>query len=104
MDNPLTFGDNGGTDKVVTLTSTPISIDKTISAWGETDFGSLIFQKLQDYKNISNDFNIYPNPANKTLTFSLPENTSTTDCFLFDNAGKEVKRFTISGGENLVDV
>ncbi|MFM7662530.1 MAG: T9SS type A sorting domain-containing protein [Bacteroidota bacterium] len=47
---------------------------------------------------------IYPNPASETLTISLPENASTTDCILVDNAGKEVQRFTISGGENLVDV
>ncbi len=47
---------------------------------------------------------IFPNPASETLTIALPENASTTDCTLFDNLGKEVKRFTVSGGENLVDV
>ena len=47
---------------------------------------------------------IFPNPANETLTISLPENASTTDCIIFDNAGKEVKRFTISGGDNQVDI
>ncbi len=55
---------------------------------------------------ISSQSNIqlFPNPASETLTISLPENASTTECILFDNAGKEMKRFSVSGGENLVDV
>ena len=47
---------------------------------------------------------IFPNPTSESLTISLPENASTTDCMLLDNLGNEVKRFTISGGENLVNV
>jgi hypothetical protein len=35
---------------------------------------------------------------------SLPENASRTNCILFDNLGKEVKRYTVSGGENLVGI
>ncbi len=48
--------------------------------------------------------NIFPNPASESLTISLPNNASTTDCILFDNLGKEVRRFSISGGENMVNV
>ena len=40
----------------------------------------------------------------KIKTITLTNNTSTTECFLFDNLGKEVKRFRVTGGENLVDV
>ena len=54
--------------------------------------------------NLQSEIRIFPNPANEILTISLPENASTTDCILVDNAGKEVKRFTISGGENQVDI
>ncbi len=55
---------------------------------------------------ISSQSNIqlFPNPASETLTISLPENASTTECILVDNLGKEMKRFSVSGGENLVDV
>ena len=55
---------------------------------------------------ISSQSNIqlFPNPASETLTISLPENALTTDCILFDNLGKEMKRFSVSGGENLMDV
>jgi hypothetical protein len=48
--------------------------------------------------------NIYPNPASEMLTISLPENTSNSDCILFDNVGKEVMQFVIYGGENVVDI
>ena len=104
MDYPLAFWDNGGTYKVVALTSSPVSIDKTVSAWGETDFWVYEFSKIAGLQEISNDFNIFPNPASETLTISLPENASTTECILYDNLGKEMKRFRVSGGENLVDV
>jgi hypothetical protein len=55
---------------------------------------------------ISSQSNIqlFPNPTSETLTISLPENASTTDCVLVDNLGKEMKRFSVSGGENLVDI
>jgi hypothetical protein len=52
----------------------------------------------------NSEFNIFPNPTSKTLTISLPENATTTECILVDNLGKEMKRFSVSGGENLVDV
>jgi hypothetical protein len=52
----------------------------------------------------SSPIQIFPNPANEILTISLPENASTTDCILVDNTGKEVKRLTVSGGENQVDI
>jgi len=48
--------------------------------------------------------NIFPNPASETLTISLPENTSKNDCILVDNAGKEVKQFTISSVDNIVNI
>jgi hypothetical protein len=58
---------------------------------------------LQDNEKTS-QIKLFPNPTSKTLTISLLENTLTTNCFLMDNLGKEVKRFTVTGGENLVDV
>jgi len=58
---------------------------------------------IEEYPKV-NDISIFPNPASETFTISLPDNTSTTDCILFDNAAQEVMRFTVSGGENLVDV
>ena len=47
---------------------------------------------------------IFPNPASEYFNISFPENASTNDCVLFDNLGKEVKRFLVSGGENQVDI
>lgn len=64
----------------------------------------LDINSISELNNGDNLINIYPNPASETITISLPENASTTDCILVDNAGKEVKRFTISGGENQVDI
>ena len=58
----------------------------------------------ENMTNSENKINIFPNPTSETLTISLPENASTTDCVLVDNLGKEMKRFSVSGGENLVDV
>jgi len=58
---------------------------------------------IEEYLKV-NGISIFPNPASETFTISLPDNTSTTDCILFDNAAQEVMRFTVSGGENLVDV
>ena len=54
--------------------------------------------------DLESNIQLFPNPASETLTISLPENASTTECILFDNAGKEMKRFRVSGGENLVDI
>ena len=64
----------------------------------------LDINSISELNNGDNLIDIYPNPTSESLTISLPENASTTDCILFDNAGKEVKRFSVSGGENLVDV
>ena len=58
----------------------------------------------ENLANSKNNIELFPNPASETLTISLPENASTTDCILVDNLGKEVKRFMVTGGENLVDV
>jgi hypothetical protein len=55
-------------------------------------------------EELETDLSVYPNPASEALTISLPENASTTDCILFDNLGKEVKRFTVSGDEHVLDV
>ncbi len=79
--------------------STPNGVGVYVVKIGEN--GNTTF--LNEF-TIKNDVNIFPNPASETLTISLPENTSITDCILVDNAGKEVQRFTISGGENVVDV
>lgn len=49
-------------------------------------------------------FNIFPNPTYETLTISLYENTEKTDCIVFDNAGKEINRFIVSGGDNFLNV
>ena len=54
--------------------------------------------------NLQSEIQLFPNPASETLTISLPENNPNTDCILFDNLGKELRRFVVTGGENLVDV
>ena len=56
--------------------------------------------------DVENDFivNIFPNPANENLMVSLPENTLSTACILFDNLGKEIARYTIYGGENNLNI
>jgi hypothetical protein len=55
---------------------------------------------------IDNDFivNIFPNPANENLIVSLPENTINTTCVLFDNLGKVVANFSVSGGDNNLNI
>ncbi len=64
----------------------------------------LDINSISELINGDNLINIFPNPASETLTISLPENASTTECILVDNLGKEMKRFMVTGGENLVDV
>jgi hypothetical protein len=56
--------------------------------------------------DVENDFivNIFPNPANENLMVSLPENTLSTACILFDNLGKEIARYTIYGGDNNLNI
>jgi hypothetical protein len=54
--------------------------------------------------NSDNNIGIFPNPTSETLTISLPENASTTECILVDNLGKEMKRFSVSDVENILDV
>jgi photosystem II stability/assembly factor-like uncharacterized protein len=51
-----------------------------------------------------NELCIYPNPVNEKLTVSLPENSSKKEGVLFDNAGKELQRFLLKGGENTLNV
>ena len=46
------------------------------------------------------DISIFPNPTSEILTISLPENTIESEAILFDAAGKELKRFMVSAGEN----
>ena len=50
------------------------------------------------------ELTIYPNPAKEKLTVSLPENASKTEGILFDNAGKELQRFLLNGGNNTLNV
>jgi hypothetical protein len=64
----------------------------------------LDINSISELNNGYDPINIFPNPASETLTISLPENATTTECILVDNLGKEMKRFSVSGGENLVDV
>lgn len=54
--------------------------------------------------DLNREIQLFPNPASETLTISLPENASTTECILVDNLGKEMKRFSVSGVENILDV
>jgi hypothetical protein len=65
---------------------------------------SLDINSISELNNGYNPINIFPNPTSETLTISLPENASTTNCILFDNLGKVVKRFSVSGVENNLDV
>jgi hypothetical protein len=55
---------------------------------------------------VNNDFlvNIFPNPANENLIVSLPENSFNTTCVLFDNLGKEVANFSVSAGDNNLNI
>jgi hypothetical protein len=79
--------------------------DKTCPTNGQIDFWVLsLSSDLTVDENLSNQLFIFPNPASETLTISLPEKTSNTDCILFDNLGKEVKRFMVTGGENMEDI
>ena len=50
------------------------------------------------------DISIFPNPTSEILTISLPENSLTTEAHLFDAAGKELKRFMVSAGDNRLNV
>jgi len=52
----------------------------------------------------NNEFDIFPNPASEIITISLPKNSSTMECYVFDNTGKELKRFIVVAGENLLDI
>lgn len=58
---------------------------------------------IEEYSDV-NIVSIFPNPANETLTILLPNNSSPTECILFDNAGKDVRRFIVSGGDKQVDI
>lgn len=79
--------------------------DKTCPTNGQIDFWILsLSSDLSVDENLSDQFLVFPNPASETLTISLPDNAATTDCILVDNAGKEVKRFIVSGGENLMNI
>lgn len=64
----------------------------------------LDINSISELNNGDNLIDIYPNPTSETLTISLPENAATSDCILVDNTGKEVRRFSVSGGENLVNI
>lgn len=50
------------------------------------------------------DIRIFPNPTSESLSISLPENSLKTDGRLFDQTGKEVLRFNLSGGDNQLDI
>lgn len=50
------------------------------------------------------ELTIYPNPTKEKLTVSLPKIASKTEGILFDNAGKELQRFLLNGGENTLNV
>lgn len=67
-----------------------------------TDYACVEF--LGSTEEIESSISIFPNPASETLYISLPESTSRTDCILYDNLGKEVKRFLVSEGENQVEI
>ncbi len=104
--------------KVYDATNSPVNFDFRVSIELDsadnlyvldTDLHVLEINTLPSWLGLkdnekTNQIKLFPNPASETLTISLPENASTTECILFDYAGKEMKRFRITGGENLVDV
>ena len=104
--------------KVYDATNSPVNFDFRVSIEldsadnlyvVDTDLHVLEINTLPSWLGLQdnekpNQIKLFPNPASETLTISLPENASTTECILFDNAGKEMKRFRVSGGENLVDI
>ncbi len=108
MDYPLAFWDNGGTYKVVAESSSPISIDKTVSAWGETDFWVYEFSNnvgIEENTSVKNNFSIFPNPASQTITIKIPdENISNNSCSLIDASGREIKSIKLSGTETQIDI
>ncbi len=50
------------------------------------------------------DIRVFPNPTSESLSISLPENNLKTEAFIFNQTGKEVLRFNLSGGDNFLDV
>jgi hypothetical protein len=61
------------------------SQDFTLIATGDAD--GLLANKEFNY---ADNILLYPNPANNTLSFSLPNNIVVTDATLFDETGKKV--------------
>lgn len=68
IDSPLIFWETPDSYKVVSISGSPISIDKTVSSWGETDFWVYEFSKTVALEELSNDMLIYPNPSQDFIT------------------------------------
>jgi hypothetical protein len=50
------------------------------------------------------DMSLYPNPASKTFTLSMPEDAKETTVSLIDALGKERKNLAITAGENTISL
>lgn len=68
IDSPLSFWETSDSYKVVSMSSSPISIDKTVSAWGESDFWVYEFSKTVGVEELVENSLIYPNPCLDYLT------------------------------------
>lgn len=67
IDGPIAIWEKDNSYKVVATSNSPISIDKTVSNWGETDFWAYEFSKTVGLEEFSKDMIVYPNPCQNYL-------------------------------------
>ena len=87
--------------RALTLKETPSGSYYNLST-GITDSISIILTGIKDVNE--NSFTIYPNPANTFVTISSPVEFINSNIIITDIMGKEVRRYTISSINDLINV
>lgn len=90
-DESISLWETPNSYKVVAISGSPISIDKTVSSWGDYDFWVYEFSKTVGLEELSNDRLIYPNPSQDFITVKL-ENSDFSAFTITDMNGRISKQ------------
>lgn len=63
IDEPIQIWETENSYKVVSFSNSPVSLDKTVSTWGDYNFWVFEFDKIAGIDELTDELNVFPNPC-----------------------------------------
>lgn len=73
IDSPIQLLETSNSYKIVSFSNSNISIDKTVSTWGDFNFWVFELSKTVGFDEQELNFSVYPNPFSNTLTINAAD-------------------------------